>query len=84
MVKSFIKPAIIMEHQKIHANGKKGDTTCPACGATFECTLSMDCWCGSVNLPPEVREYLADRYESCLCRSCLEELIEKADAGKLL
>ena len=75
---------ITMEQRNIHTNGKKGDATCPACGATFECKLSTECWCGSVNVLPEVRAYLADRYETCLCRNCLEELIEKAEAGKLL
>ena len=29
-------------------------------------------------------QYLADRYETCLCKSCLEELIERAEAGELL
>lgn len=72
-----------MEEQNNHNNGTAGSVTCPVCGASFECKLSTDCWCGSVNVPPEVREYLADRYETCLCRNCLEQLIEKADAGKL-
>ena len=73
-----------MESLNIQTNGKAGKATCPACGTSFECKLSTDCWCGSVNVPPEVKEYLADRYETCLCRSCLEELIERAETGKLL
>ena len=72
-----------MEEQNSHNNGTAGKATCPVCGTAFECKLSTDCWCGSVNVPPEVREYLADRYETCLCRNCLEQLIEKAGAGKL-
>ena len=83
MVEYLIKLTIIMEHQNIHTNGKKGNATCPVCGAAFECKLSVDCWCGSVKVPQEVKEYLADRYEVCLCRNCLEELIEKAEEGKL-
>ena len=72
-----------MEEQNSHNNGTAGNAMCPVCGVSFECKLSTDCWCGSVNVPPEVREYLADRYETCLCRNCLEQLIEKAGAGKL-
>lgn len=72
-----------MEEQNSHNNGTAGKATCPVCGTAFECKLSTDCWCGSVKVPPEVREYLADRYETCLCRNCLEQLIEKAGAGKL-
>ncbi len=72
-----------MANQESHSNGRKGDATCPACGSSFTCELSAECWCASVNVPPAVREYLADRYESCLCRNCLERLIEKAEAGKL-
>ena len=73
-----------MESLNMQTNGKAGSATCPVCGTSFECKLSTDCWCATVKVPPEVKEYLAGRYETCLCRSCLEELIERAEAGKLL
>ncbi len=72
-----------MEQSDCHT-AKKGCTEiCPACGAAFECRMSEECWCASINLPPDVREYLADHYESCLCRNCLETMIKKAEAGRL-
>ncbi|UZJ40474.1 cysteine-rich CWC family protein [Prosthecochloris sp. SCSIO W1101] len=72
-----------MEKHDRQSDGKGGDATCPVCGASFECKLSAECWCSSVNVPSEVREYLADRYDTCLCRDCLEKLVKKAGAGEL-
>ncbi|ASQ90152.1 hypothetical protein CHL67_03700 [Prosthecochloris sp. GSB1] len=66
-----------------HFRYQAGMRTCPICGSSFECTLSRECWCASVSLPEEVRDYLARRYDTCVCRNCLETLAEKAGKGEL-
>jgi len=68
------------QHPSRHKGGR---TTCPVCGSSFECTLSRECWCASVSIPEEVRDYLARRYDTCVCRNCLEALAEKAGNGEL-
>ncbi|RNA64667.1 hypothetical protein CR163_005080 [Prosthecochloris sp. ZM_2] len=47
---------------------------CPRCGKEFECSRSADCWCSQLEIPEDVARYLAEHYESCVCRACLEEL----------
>ncbi|NEX14051.1 MAG: hypothetical protein C1941_05075 [Prosthecochloris sp.] len=72
-----------MDEKKIQSNGVAADTTvCPACGKLFTCSRSENCWCATINVPVDVRKYLAMRYESCLCRSCLEKLIHEPGSGK--
>ena len=68
-----------------HNSGSGGKTqACPMCGERFFCGLSADCWCASLQVPPEVREYLAGRYETCVCKNCLEKLIRKSGNGESL
>lgn len=49
--------------------------TCPACGESFACELSLakGCWCTEVKLSEETRQQLRERYSGCLCRACLEQ-----------
>jgi hypothetical protein len=49
--------------------------TCPACGESFACELSLakGCWCAEVKLSDETRQQLRERYSDCLCRACLEQ-----------
>jgi len=49
---------------------------CPRCHNDFECkTGSIDlCQCQSVSLDESQTSYIADRYDDCLCASCLEAL----------
>lgn len=72
-----------MKDENVHNSGGGKIESCPICGGHFFCGLSVDCWCASVHIPSEVREYLAGRYETCVCKNCLEQLIEKAKTGKL-
>ena len=56
--------------------------TCPACGESFACELSLakGCWCAEVNLSEAARQRLREIYTTCLCRSCLgkaEESVTK-------
>lgn len=53
--------------------------TCPACGAQFTCGLSANCWCATRVVPDTVRRYLAGRYETCVCSTCLDRLIAESE-----
>ncbi|NTW70084.1 MAG: cysteine-rich CWC family protein [Chlorobiaceae bacterium] len=67
-----------------HDSGSAGAVTCPMCGSSFTCSRSSTCWCSTRKVPAEVREYLAERYETCVCSNCLDRLTEKAKAGEKL
>lgn len=55
---------------------------CPRCGGGFECRLGSihRCQCVDIQLSDTTREWIARRYDDCLCRNCLEEL---SDAERL-
>jgi|GEM_PF-593705 len=67
-----------------HTSGEEKTETCPICGASFTCTLSASCWCARKLVPDDVRYYLAARYETCTCSSCLDRLIRKSNTGQNL
>ena len=62
--------------------------TCPACGASNQCSLAdprtatQDCWCYGVEIDPQVIEALPDelRDKACLCPRCarVEEQLQAA------
>jgi len=49
---------------------------CPRCRRLFECKSGsiLLCQCQTVLLSPEQLEYIAFRYEDCLCSRCLREV----------
>jgi hypothetical protein len=49
---------------------------CPRCGNGFECKLGSitECQCSGISLNDEERAFIEERYDDCLCRSCLVEL----------
>jgi hypothetical protein len=47
---------------------------CPRCGKSFECGKSGKCWCYEVDTKPSVLELINQKYDSCLCPSCLNEV----------
>lgn len=57
---------------------------CPRCGAEFECKSGtvLLCQCQAVVLTPAQLEYIAARYDDCLCRACLEALQAEAEQGR--
>ena len=57
--------------------GIPNTVTCPMCGKVFTCGLSRLCWCATMPLSDKLRAWLAERYETCVCRTCLERLIEE-------
>ncbi len=65
---------------QITGNGKT--VICPQCGQSFTCSLSPACWCATRVVPVEVKEHLAERYTTCVCSACLDELIAKAGSGE--
>jgi hypothetical protein len=71
-----------MTHSIEQTAGSGKTVTCPICGASFTCALSSTCWCASRKVPSEVKEYLAERYETCICSICLDRLIANAGTGE--
>lgn len=69
---------MIPDHITGGSEGKRA--ACPICGAEFLCLHSVDCWCARKTVPAAVTEYLAARYETCVCSNCLERLIGQAEA----
>ena len=49
---------------------------CPRCKAVFECKPGniSQCQCYTIQLTVEQRAYIEQRYNDCLCKSCLEYL----------
>jgi hypothetical protein len=49
---------------------------CPRCGNGFECKLGSitECQCSGIVLNNEERAFIEERYNDCLCKSCLVEL----------
>lgn len=57
---------------------------CPCCQRIFECktgTISQ-CQCMNINLDAGEREYIAKRYDSCLCIDCMR-LMKKEYHNKI-
>ena len=65
-----------------HNTGSGKEITCPVCGKLFTCSLSPTCWCATRVVPVEVKEHLAERYKTCICSTCLYDLIAKAGSGE--
>ena len=60
---------------------------CPRCGRNFLCRGDDDiahCQCAAVDLSPEDRAYISDRFEGCLCVDCLRALAaeRRNESGK--
>ena len=55
----------------------RAPSVCEACGGTFMCgATDSGCWCQEVKLSETARSELRARYQSCLCRACLENYVE--------
>ena len=58
-------------------NDPKAYWRCEACGEMFTCGATLaGCWCAEIKLSEATRAELRSRYQSCLCRSCLESFAE--------
>lgn len=56
---------------------------CAACGNVFGCNAkaacegsSRECWCSEIELSETARAEIAERFQGCLCRSCLLKFAE--------
>jgi len=49
------------------------DDRCPRCGGAFRCWAhdGSPCPCGDLTLPPQLLRALRERYNGCLCLTCL-------------
>ncbi|MCL4421461.1 MAG: cysteine-rich CWC family protein [Candidatus Thermoplasmatota archaeon] len=45
---------------------------CAICGAEFTCGGITGCWCSSVFLSKERRDFLSSVSDDCVCPNCLE------------
>ena len=52
------------------------EKSCPRCNAPFECKSGDigQCQCWGITLNDAEKRHIEERYEDCLCRSCLLEL----------
>ena len=47
--------------------------TCEACGDAFECG-GYQCWCGKVGITEHQMDWIASRFQDCLCPTCLKKV----------
>ncbi|TKS61922.1 MAG: hypothetical protein EWM72_00047 [Nitrospira sp.] len=46
---------------------------CERCHQTFECG-QYGCWCGKIGVSEQQMDWIAARFEDCLCQACLEKV----------
>ncbi len=44
---------------------------CGECRQTFSCQQEGGCWCGTVKLDAAQLAWIKQRFENCLCPTCL-------------
>lgn len=49
--------------------------TCEACGRTFECG-QWGCWCGRIEVTERQMDWIAARFQDCLCPDCLTKVTQ--------
>ena len=55
-------------------------SSCEACGQAFACGATLEgCWCAEVEVSEAVRAELRRRFQSCLCRACLERFAREGE-----
>ncbi|MCW8936018.1 MAG: cysteine-rich CWC family protein [Gammaproteobacteria bacterium] len=55
---------------------KHEQKTCPHCKSYFECKSGdiLNCQCETIILTQEHRDFIASRYDDCLCAGCLRTI----------
>jgi len=58
---------------------KHEENICPRCEQAFECKVGdiANCQCFGISFTTEEKAFIEDRYNSCLCRKCLQELKQR-------
>ena len=46
---------------------------CENCRQTFEC-VGYQCWCGKVGISESQMDWIASRFQDCLCPACLKKV----------
>ena len=58
-----------------HVGMSATPSVCPRCSTTFVCAVdSGACWCASLDINQITQASLAQYYNGCLCRECLQAL----------
>lgn len=47
--------------------------TCENCRQAFECG-GYQCWCGKVGITEPQMDWIASRFQDCLCPTCLKKV----------
>ncbi|MBX3303116.1 MAG: cysteine-rich CWC family protein [Nitrospira sp.] len=47
---------------------------CEHCGQAFQC-VGYQCWCGTIGVTEAQMDWIAARYEDCLCPLCLGKIV---------
>lgn len=59
---------------------------CARCGSAIECraNASAKCMCGTIVLSVEEMQYMSERYDACLCTTCLRTLKDEYAQEQIL
>lgn len=57
---------------------------CPRCKTAFECKPGniTQCQCYDIEMTTELKAYIEQRYNDCLCKDCLEYLQQELNLFK--
>lgn len=47
---------------------------CEQCRQPFQC-VGYQCWCGTVGITEQQMDWIAARYDDCLCQICLGKVV---------
>lgn len=52
------------------------EKNCPRCQKLFECKVCtiLNCQCTTVTLNEEEQDYMINKYDDCLCATCMMEV----------
>jgi hypothetical protein len=62
-------------HLNSHNYMKAETKSCPKCGSKFECSNHniINCGCMHIPLNSQTRKLISEKFDDCLCISCLKE-----------
>lgn len=57
---------------------------CPRCNQSFDCKPGniTQCQCYGITIKPELKTFLEQRYNDCLCNNCLRYLQQETNLFK--
>lgn len=54
---------------------------CPKCNNEFDCSKSKKCWCYEIDIPSDILGNISEKYDSCLCLKCTEDIVKSKAAN---